>query len=59
MADIKWEIELQELITRREAMVAANRERESQLLAPAYGEKQFTALQNSFECLLERYLHSQ
>ena len=52
-ADTFAQFRLQQLITEREAMIVANKEREMQGYAPAYGPKQFYALANTFHTVAQ------
>lgn len=56
METLRYEIELQELITRREMMIAENKMREIKGDSLAYGEKAFSEIVSAFEYLQGRYL---
>jgi len=52
--DLEIQIKLQQIITRREGMIAENKQREGMNNSMAYSESFFTALEIEMESLLEK-----
>jgi len=59
METLKYELEMQELITMREGFIAENKNREMNGQALAYGEQVFTDLSERFANLQVRYLRQE
>lgn len=59
METLKYELEMQELITMREGFIAENKNREMNGQALAYGEQVFIDLSERFANLQVRYLRQE